>query len=284
MNKIKAFENSKVGQWLLLLKKRCQAANVSDSSIVLAYYILLSICPLLIILGSFLNIIGINYSHLSNTLALILPATIYRYLKPVIYSSLNDGGKAQLSMGLLITIWSSSRMIAAFQRTVNSVYGIDRPGAVINRLISFIWMIVFILFIVGLMFFSVFGRMLIELMVRYVHGSPVILEWTNRLQLPMTLVILYGVICALYYFVPILKIKLKFIWQGALIATVGMLLLSKLFSWYLKYFSKSFSAYHALGTFIILMFWLYFLGLLLLFGAVINATNQEYADGLRTKN
>lgn len=235
-------------------------------------------------MGNFLKIIGISYTHLSNTLALILPSTIYRYLKPIIYSSLNDGGKTQLSIGLIITIWSASRMIAAFQRTVNSAYGFNRPGAVVNRLMSFIWMIVFILFIVGIMFFSIFGRMLIEFMIRYFHGSWWIWRWTNRFQLPMTLVVLYGIICALYYFVPILKVKLKFIWQGALIATVGMLLLSKLFSLYLKYFSRSFSTYHALGTFVILMFWLYFFGLLLLFGAVINATNQEYAtSGLRTK-
>ena len=278
MKHLKAVKSSKVGQWSLLLKQRCQTADVSDSSIVLAYYILLSICPLLIIMGSLLNIIGISYAHLSNTLALILPNTISHYLKPGIYSSLNDGSTAQLSIGLLIMLWSSSRMIAAFQRTVNLAYGLHRPGAIINHLLSFIWMLLFLLMIVGIMFFSIFGQMLIRFLLRYFNGAAVIWHWLDRLQLPAALVFLYGIVCALYYFVPLLKVRFKFIWQGALIATVGMLLLSRLFSFYLKYFSRSLSAYHALGTFIILMFWLYFFGLLLLFGAVVNATNQEYGN------
>ncbi len=275
-------KNGKLKRWLTLFKMNLKQTNVSDSAVVLAYYVLLSLFPLLIILGSLLRIIDVKYGHLISSLYLILPTKIYAVLKPVIYSALTDGGKEQLSIGLLVTVWSASRMIAAFQRTVNLAYGIPKPGTISNRLISFFWMICFVFFIVGLTFFMVFGQMAIKFMIHYFHWPSLLLKLINVVRLPVTLVALSGVIGSLYYFVPLVKTRLKWIWQGTITATLGLLVLSKFFSIYLKFFAKSFSAYQALGTFIILMFWLYFLGIVLLFGAVINATNQKYA--MRTLN
>ncbi|XIF19629.1 MAG: YihY/virulence factor BrkB family protein [Acetilactobacillus jinshanensis] len=268
----------KLRKWIKLLNHHCKSANLSDSAVVLAYYILFSLFPLLIILGSLLKIIDVRYGHLINSLRLLLPIKIYNLLRPVVYSALNDGGKEQLSLGLLITVWSASRMIAAFQRTVNQAYGVHKPNVIRNRIGSLLWMVVFILFIVGLTFFLVFGQMIIKIAVRYAHGSPLLSRMINRVQEPTVLIVLYAVISSFYYFVPTLKVKMRYIWFGTLISTVGLILLSKVFSIYLKYFSQSFSAYQALGGFIILMFWLYFFGLVILFGAVLNATNQDYKE------
>lgn len=266
----------RIREWIILLSHHCKKANISDSAVVLAYYVLFSLFPLLIILGSLLKIINVRYGHLINSLRFLLPIKIFELLRPVIYSALSDGGKAQLSLGLLITVWSASRMIAAFQRTVNLAYGVHKPNVIRNRIGSLMWMILFIIFIVGLTFFLIFDQMIVKIAVRYAHGSPFLLRMINRIQAPTVLIVLFSVICSFYYFVPTLRVKFRYIWFGTLIATIGLILLSKVFSLYLKYFSGSFSAYQALGGFIILMFWLYFFGLIILFGAVINATNQDY--------
>lgn len=271
----------KLRKWIKLLEYHCQSANLSDSAVVLAYYILFSLFPLLIIMGSLLKIVGARYGNLINSLRILFPTKVFELLRPIVSSALNDGGKEQLSLGLLITIWSASRMIAAFQRTVNQAYGAHKPNVIHNRLISLFWMLLFILFIISLSLFLIFGQMIINIAAKHAYGSPLILHMINRIQAPTVLIVLYAVIISFYYFVPTLKVKFRYIWFGTLVSTVGLILLSKLFSVYLKYFSRSFSAYQALGGFIILMFWLYFFGLIILFGAVLNATNQDYSNQIK---
>lgn len=278
MKNVKQFRGTSVRIWWHFLITHFRMARISDSAVVLAYYILLSIFPLLIIVGSVFKLAGLNYVHLMETLRLICPTTIFKFMRPIIYSALKDGGKTQLSIGLLVTVWSASRMIAAFQRTVNSVYGIKRPSAFFNQVLSYVWMLVFILMAIGIIIFSLFSKVLLRVAVHYLHGTTIIIKMLDQYQLPFTILTFYGVVCLLYYFVPIIKVRMKYIWCGALISSVGILLLSKGFSLYLMYFTNSLSAYRALGAFIILMFWLYFLGLLLLFGVVVNATDQDYQN------
>ena len=275
---------SKKQRLLIFLKSfvdHYRQANVSDSAVVLAYYTLLSIFPLFMIIGSLLEIVNVGYSHLLTTVMVIFPSRIYRLLRPILYSALSDGSKKQLSIGLVIALWTSSRMIAAFQRTVNQAYGILKSSPVLNRLFSFLWNFLFISFIIIFMFFISFGRYLLKVMNRYVGHSIAFLNLLDRFQGPLTLISLFIVISAVYDLVPFAKVKLRFIWLGSLTVTLGLVILSKAFSFYLRYFSHSFTAYQTLGTFILLMLWLYLLGILLLTGAVLNATLQGSSHNKR---
>ena len=64
-----------------------------------------------------------------------------------------------------------------------------------------------------------------------------------------------------------------------MIATLGLMLLAQAFTVYLKFFSQRIDAYKTIGTFIVLMFWLDFSGVIMLFGGVVNATIQEIRQG-----
>lgn len=57
------------------------------------------------------------------------------------------------------------------------------------------------------------------------------------------------------------------------------MILSQAFSLIIEYFFRNITAFKTLGTFIVIMLWLYFIGLVLMFGAVINASVQEYYTG-----
>ncbi|UQS86408.1 YihY/virulence factor BrkB family protein [Nicoliella spurrieriana] len=253
-----------------------QAANVSDSAVVVAYYILLSIFPLLFIVGSVLSFSGINSNAILNYLHPLLPPQINQTLGPIINTALSGGGK-QLSVGIVITIWSASRVTAALKRTVDSAYGINNNrGAFLTRIFSFAWMILFFVVItVTLIFFS-FGN---EFILSKLQVPEIIYRLIDEIRIPVSLGALFLVFLFMYYVLPTAATKFKYVWAGALTVTVGMLVLSQGFSFYLTYFAKGFSTYKALGTFIILMFWLYFMGMLILIGAVINATIQELHSG-----
>lgn len=272
----KKLKETSLYKWSSIFYQRIKMTNISDSAVVLAFYTLLSLFPLMIVLGSLLNLLGVSYSHLIYSLYLILPTRIYTYLRPLVYSALKSGGKASFSIGILITIWSASRVLAAFQRTTNLAYGLKRRNAITNRLSSLLWMLIFMFGLVGIVFFWIFSEKLLAIVVQYCDLSNVTFEALQILHYPFTLFIFFAMLCVMYYLIPKAKVKIKYIWQGAMFATILANILSKAFSLYLKYFSNSFSIYKAMSIFIILMFWLYLFGIIILSGAVINATFQQY--------
>ncbi|PWF99908.1 YihY/virulence factor BrkB family protein [Levilactobacillus bambusae] len=263
-----------------LVVKHYTMAQVSDSAVVLAYYLLLSIFPALLFIGNLLPLLNINANHVLDYIEPMVPSTIFQTLEPIVRSFLTRGSGGAFSIGLIVTLWSASRAVAAFQRTVNRAYGVaPNQNAIWNRVISFIWMsALIIIMIIAVLFFS-FGQLIMEKITPLFHLSAQPVEFISSVKWPLTFTMLFLLLLVLYYFVPSAKVRWKFVWAGALIATTGWLLLSQLFTLYVKYFAQNIDSYKTIGTFIVIMLWLDFSGVILMFGGVINATLQEMIEG-----
>lgn len=255
-------------------------ANVSDSAVVLAYYLLLSLFPALLVIGSLLPYLKVDTDAVLAGLEPIVPSSIYQMLRPIIHSFLNGQSGGVLSIGVVVAIWSASRAVAAFQRTVNRAYGVARnQNAMVNRIAAFFWMVGLILVMFALMLVFSFSQVILEQLTPIFNLPTQILSYVNALKWPVTFVVTFLILMILFFFVPNARLKWRFVWPGALTATVGWLLLSQAFSLYLKYFAHNIDSYKTIGTFIVLMFWLDFTGMILMFGAVLNAAIQELVDG-----
>jgi membrane protein len=62
---------------------------------------------------------------------------------------------------------------------------------------------------------------------------------------------------------------------GTLLATLLLLVIVQVFPLYLKFFGQGFEVYAVFGVFLLLMLWLYLLGLVLVLGAELNAFLEE---------
>lgn len=267
-------------QFIRGIMRHYQMANVSDSAAVLAYYVLLSLFPMVLVLGSLLPLFHIDTSTVLNGIEPIVPTSIYHMLEPIIHSFLNAKSGGVLSIGVVVAIWSSSRAVAAFQRTVNRAYGVaQHQNALVNRIGAFFWMVALILFLFALMLIFSFSQVIMEQLTPILHLPLHLINYLNAIRWPFTFVVTFLVLMILFFFVPNARLKWRYVWPGALVATLGWLLLSQGFSLYLKYFMHNIDSYKTIGTFIVLMFWLDFTGLILMFGAVLNATIQELVAG-----
>ncbi|GAA3201539.1 YihY/virulence factor BrkB family protein [Lentilactobacillus kefiri] len=272
------YESTK--NFIQIVIKRYSAGNVSDSAAVLAFYTLLSIFPIFFIIGSVLNLFHIHLSEVEVYIKPLFPERIYSMLEPIINSTLQSGGASQLSVGLIVTIWSASRAIAAFQRSINKTYEVaENQNAISNRLISFVWMLVLVMAVVVLMFVFAFSQMFFEWLNPILNVPHWILNLIGTVKWPGTIVVAWLLLSLLFYIVPTAKVKFRYVWFGALIATLGLMILAQGFTFYLRFFSRRIDAYKTIGTFIVLMFWLDFSGIIMLFGGVINATIQEIRQG-----
>ena len=182
-----------------------------------------------------------------------------------------------------MTIWSASKIIAAIRRSLNEAYGVDdAQGAILTRIIAFFLTLGLLLLIVGLAIFFTLSQVILDLVLSLTHLTRAIIpNWINQLLENKNLITFVGmfvVAMLLYYFVPNAQVKLRYIWIGALVTTIGWIVSSQGFRIYIELFAKRITSYQTIGSLIVLMFWLNFSGILLMFGGVVNASVQEWFE------
>lgn len=255
-------------------------AQISTSSIVLAYYSLLSIFPAVIVIGNILPLVGLSANTVLSYLESAFPKSVYDFIEPLIYDFLQNGSGGLLSVGALVTLWSTSQAVAAFQRSVNHAYGVaENQNPIVNRVVSFIWMVVVVaIMAVIIIFFSV-GQLALEQLRKYVKIDMSLIHFVQSIRWPVTFAGIFILLCLLYYFVPNARVKFRYVIFGALLSTALWLTLSQVFSLYTRVFARTVTSYKTIGIFIVLMIWLDLSGMIIMIGATLNATLQTLFEG-----
>lgn len=266
--------------FLKALLKRFNEAEVVNNSIVLAYYLLLSFFPLVMLLGTLLPLFQIRVNTVLEYIETAVPETIYNITEPIVKDFLGSGNGELFSFSLVMTVFSASQAVAAFQRTVNRAYGVAKyQNPIINRVVSFFLTVVIIAIMAVLVFLFSFGQTLVSYLTPILNLPTHLFALVGQLKWPVTIVGLFVGLSLLYYLVPNAKIRFKYVIPGTVFATIGTMVLSQVFSFYLRIFARSVTSYKTLGTFIAIMFWLNFSAMIIMFGGVLNATWQELREG-----
>lgn len=254
--------------------------ELSASAVVVAYYLLLSLFPLLLTVGNILPYLKINPDTVLPYLTEIIPGSIYEELKPAITSLLTQSSTSLLSFSALATLWSASRSVQGLQQAMNKAYGVKgRGNFIISKIISFLMMILLVVALAGVVLILGIGQSLLDWFQSIFNFSTDILDTFSALKWPVVIVVLFLIMIIIYRFLPNAKIKLKQVLPGALFSSIGWLLLSQVFGIYVKYFSTTISSYQIIGSFIVLMLWLNFAAIIIILGGVLNAVLAEINSG-----
>ena len=81
----------------------------------------------------------------------------------------------------------------------------------------------------------------------------------------------------LYYFGPYRKQRWRFVWPGAIVATVLWLLATSGFAWYVRNIAHYNVMYGSVGTVLALLVWMYLLAIIALIGCEFNAEYERSA-------
>ena len=233
--------------------------RVSRSSAELAYYLLLSVFPMLIMVISALGWLHLEANAVISFLKTVLPAQIMELFSDYITYVLTHQSKGLFLAGLLMSITASS---AGFR----SLMSISAEIYLLTSLIFSVLLLVMVygsiaVVLTGNWFFKWF-RMRFSML-----PLPKNLRW-------MRLMILFGVallVLALLYRVtapwshqrpPVLK--------GAFLISILLAAASGLFSMFISLSTRYSTVYGSLASVIILMLWLYLCGNIVNLGNVLN--------------
>lgn len=268
----------KIGHAYKLIMQIMSEGEITQSAIVIAYYILFSIFPIIIIVGNILPLFHIDTAPIADYLRLILPDEVSKFIMPIVMSLLESHSTGYISFGIVLAIWSFSNLVNAIRIGMNKLYDVHRIELKLSML-SFLWTRSITVLLTGLLILVltaisltlIFGQQILDLLHPIFGFSIGEIKKIFSYRYPAVIFIMTIAVAYLNYVLPNIKIKKKVTWPGVFITVIGWMLLSIGFSFYLHNFPISWENYGIVGTFIIFMLWLNLASLMLLIGTSVNA-------------
>ena len=284
MNKIEQVEEKiprkdKLVRFVKIAQSNWERATVNQSAAEMAYFLLLSLFPILLVLANIIPLLPIDPNEVLNMVQDFVPQDIYGVIEPIITSYLESGSGGAISFGLLAALWSASRVISILRRVLDEVYGSEpTSNFIVGRIVSLFMMIAIVL-VIGLAIFAfVFGEQILLFIQETIGITIPFIQQFLLLRWVVLVVILFLVFLIVYWFVPNHHLTFKYSYQGGVFATIGWVLLTQGFSVYLSLAGGDAVANATFGAFIALMIFLYLSSLILLLGALINAMIFEWQN------
>ncbi|MCM3018457.1 membrane protein [Priestia megaterium] len=254
------------------LGKEIQEDQATGLAAEQAYYYMLSLFPMLILLISIVPYLSIKPEEAIDVLQSVMPGETAAIFKDNVAQFVSQPNGGLLTVGILGTIWSASNGMNAFIRAMNQAYDVKEQRSFIKvRGLSILLTIGLIVTIVVSLLLPVFGGVLLNGISEWFSlpsGTTVVL---NILRWIIGVGIMVLVLSVLYRLAPNKTFPFAHVWPGALAATLLWQLTSLGFSFYVSNFGNYSATYGSLGGVIVLMLWLFLTGLILVIGGEINA-------------
>ncbi|MEK5331228.1 YihY/virulence factor BrkB family protein [Lysinibacillus sp. FSL W8-0992] len=261
------------------LMLRIQRVEISALGAQLAYFFLLSFFPLLIFLVTLLPYLNLETTQVYSFLVNLMPDEVYRLIESTLNEVLTNRNSSLLSIGVLGTIWSASKGINALIRALNKAYDTEGRVGFIDRGLSLVFTIALVIVIAVALLLPVFGQQIGHFLFSIVSIEDEFESLWRNIRWSMPPLLIFLLLMAIYWLVPNTSPRLKImgVWPGAIFSTLAWLVVTYGFSFYISNFGNYSATYGSIGGVIILMLWLYFTGMIIIFGGVLNATMQKRA-------
>jgi membrane protein len=256
--------------------------NVFGRAAELAYYFLLALFPMLIFMTSLIGFMPEVQQNLLSAVAKVAPGDVTEIFRQFLTDVVNNRSGGLISFGILGTIWAASSGVAAVMGTLNTAYDVkEGRGWLELRAVAIGLTLALSILVVGGAVLIMFGDRLAEWVSGLVGvGGGFMTVW-HIVDYALGLGLLFLGLQLIYYFGPNTEQDWKWVTPGSVFAVVALIIGSLLFSLYVRFAPDYSATYGSLGAVIVLMLWLYLVGLVILFGGEMNS-EIEHAAGTHT--
>ena len=259
------------------------------TGISVAYYLLIGILPLLLILANLLPYLHLDATDILAVLKDTVPDSLYQTVARVVLDMINRPSGGLLSISILSALWTFSRCITMMQKAFDKAYGVEEGRNIIwSQILSFL-MGMALQIVLGLsVFLTVFGRSLVRILHEYWNFNQEL--YHNLLEQTQVgvFIAIFLTMSMLYLILPNVKIKkFRYVLPGTLFVMVVFQILTNVLDLYLGAYLARMSNFRVAGSVVIfgIMLWFIFISKMLIWGAVVNATYQYVHDGpFETRN
>lgn len=260
--------NSLLGKGKMLIDEFSNVdAGTHASSI--AYFMFLSIVPLLALCVSIVSIVGVGEQEVTMVFTAMLPDALDDLVSQLVADAFERSGIA-FSLSTVTLLWSASRGMAALRTGLNAAFEAQEarsfPALVVISIIAALALGVLFAFVMYLIFSGVIAHVLSGLMPGLQHQDGLHAFLGPVLVMAISIP-LFG-LC--YTFLPAGKRRFSAQLPGAAIAALGCGVLALGFRIYVDNFSNFTVVYGGIATVALLLMWMYFNASILIVGGFVN--------------
>ncbi len=239
-----------------------------------AYYIFVSLVPLIMLLISLLQYTPLTEEMVLAALGDYVPESMYVLVRRVISGVYSTAGTT-ITLSIVLTLWSASAGVKALMRGIDAVYDAERlDNYIVFRAKAIAYLLLLALVLIVSFVVVALGGKLIDLGLAQLEGLALpgalsfLLGGFRYLRFVIVMALLTVVFALLYRWMPAGHAKGR-CWPGAVFTAVSWVVFSGIYSVYASV-SDKYGAYGFLGSILVAMIWIYFCFMFLLVGGYIN--------------
>jgi membrane protein len=195
-----------------------------------------------------------------------------------------------LIVAFVISVWAASGVIKSLMEGFQMIYRVPRGRGFLQTqgvAIALVLLAAFPLICATML--MIFGSQVESTMLGWLKVDPVLSPLSGLMRAVsrgarylLAFLTTVSVTCTLYLFGPYRKQRWRYVWPGAVLATIFWLLATSGFAWYVRNIGNYNVMYGSVGAGIALLVWMYLMAVLALLGCEFNAEWERNAGDRRT--
>lgn len=243
--------------------RKIQKMDIPGHAANAGYFIVVSVFPALVLILSILRYTDLDAGDLLRFLEGVIPQALMGTAEKLIISTYAQTSRAVVSVSAVGALWSSSRGVYGVLTGLNAIYGVQEDrGYWYTRFLSVLYTFGLLIVLLLTLILNIFGEGLLKLL-------PVLSSVIN-LRFFLLLILQTGLFTAIFMVLPNRKNSFSDSFPGAVLASMGWLIFTELFSVYVAHFRGYANIYGSVYAVALSMLWLYFCLLILFYGGALN--------------
>lgn len=275
----KFIEKLQASQYVQNFLTYYKSSELDLSSIAVAYYLILTIFPFLILLANLFPYLNIDTSELLAFMKNNLPEQLYESTSGIVVGIFNKPSTSLLWLAIVTGLWTMSKSLIFLQKSMNKSYGIQsHRDLILGHMVGIFASLLVIFFLAMAIMLSTFGKTVLTFLYHNSYLNQDLYDILMNLTQPVTAAIFFVALAVLYYILPNVRIrKVRYILPGTVFTSILFFTMTSLFGTYLNYATASMENLRIFGsvTLFALMLWFIVFARILILGAVLNASYQK---------
>ncbi|MCI8608031.1 MAG: YihY/virulence factor BrkB family protein [Firmicutes bacterium] len=257
-------------QILRLARETLKDPYYQGAAAELAFYFLLSIVPIFILISQVLGVFSISLESMRSWLKMDMNMEGADMLLSML--SYSPSGANSVFLGIT-AVWAASRSQFSMMRIINYTLTNGHStgqGYFRDRLRSLKTVMITVFTIGFSLVILVYGEVILKLVFGVVVGTEIAEKTWLMIRWPVAAALYFLMISYNYYVLPTHKIPYKAVVPGSIFTSVGLLAVTFGYTIYTNISSNYDILYGSFSNIVVLMFWFYFLSWVMFLGVVLN--------------
>lgn len=257
-----------------LIKKIFEILSKPDMAVLpgqIAFSTILSLVPIITLIGYGASLFDISMDSIVEIIENSMGSNIANLVEPIITGKTLD---FTIIIMLIVMFYFASNGPASIIFSANQIYEINQTSWIKRRLKAIGLTLLIVVLYLFLLIFPAFGELLIDA-IDYFNIKPFLTNILEILHGPISWIIIFFFIKVIFTISPNKKIPSSRINIGACFTTIGWIIATRIYSFYVAHFARYDLFYAGLSNIAVLMLWIYFLSYILVVGLSLTADFEK---------